>query len=260
MDASVRLDASDGSASDAGVGADAGPSTENSCRGRSGSDAVVAERFFDPQSPVSVAVHARGALLSWTQFRAGKSRVFSRWFGVEADAVDAPVAEDESNQLGVHSAATATGFLTTWSDEAGARVELRARRSDGDGVPLDSTPVAGAGANPSAAVSAQGADGKLLLAFRDGSQGRTLLLGADAKPVAAAHDVPGFGASLGRPTLAAFGAGYLLAWVDAATRRVHLQSLDATGVAATASLPIDSDGDAQGNLDLATTAAGGALA
>jgi hypothetical protein len=261
IDAALGADATQGSveagadaASDAG-----GPSS--SCRVRSDGVAVVAERAFDPQGRVAVAARSRGALLSWSQYRAGKSRVFSRWFGVTADAVDTP-PDGDSNQLDVHSTATSQGFLTTWSDDLGGPLGLRARRHDDRGVPLDAAPIAltGDGVSHGAAVSAQGADGKLLVVYLDAMtrHGSSLLLGADARPAGAPREL--FGATVGRPALAVFGTGYVVAWVDAATRRVSLQRLDAAGLPAGASMRVDSDGDAQGNLELTTSASEGALA
>jgi hypothetical protein len=231
---------------------------------RSDGSSVVTQRFLDPQSLISVAVHSRGALLSWSQFKGGKPRVYSRWLGLEAEAVDAPDITDDSVQLDAYSSPTSTGFITTWSDDVSGQVQLRARRSDDQGATLDATPVAlttdAVGHRNS--VSAQGADGKILVAFTtaESPHGRTLLLGADAQPIGDAHDVPDFGASVGRPALAAFATGYVLVWVDADARRVHLQRLDAAGVPAGASALLDSEGSAEGNVDIATAATNGAVA
>ncbi|MET0284022.1 MAG: hypothetical protein ABW352_06115 [Polyangiales bacterium] len=254
IDASVRLDASDGSTTDASEELDAtlDETVENTCRVRS--EAVIAQRFFDPQSPLAVAVHGQGALLGWSQYRGGKSRVLARWLGVEQGAAEAAGSDDDANQTELHSSATTTGFLTTWSDDRGG---LRARRTSDQGVVLDSTPITIA-ASGAGSVSAQGADGNMLVVFV--GPARTQLLGTDARPVGVAHELPGFGAVIGRPALAAFRDGYLLAWVDAATRGVQLQQLDQAGLAVGASQRVDSDGDAQGHLDLATTSVGGALA
>lgn len=253
---SADADGHDATELDAGVIA-------SSCYVRSGSESVVAERYFDPQGAVSVAASTQGALLSWSQYSAGKAHVFSRWFGVDADAIDAPSVALESTQVDVHSAATATGFITTWSDDSSGHSELRARRTAANGVSSDSMPIAvtSEGVNHGVPVSAQGADGKILIAFLDGTtqHGNTLLLGSDLKPVAAAHAVPGFDAIVGRPALAAFRDGYLLAWVDSTARRVHFQKLDATGLPAGVAVLIDAEGNAQGNLDLATTATDGAI-
>lgn len=260
LDATARVDASDGSAFDRDAAPDASGGGASRCRVRDDGISMVAERGFDPRSPLALAAHTRGALLSWSQYRSGKSRVTSRWFGVSADAVEAP-SEGDSNQLNVSSSATRQGFFTSWSDDLGGSLGLRARRTDDDGVPLDATPVAvtSDSASYSDAVSAQGADGNIALLYVDANtrKASTLLLGADAKPTRAAREL--FGASLGRPALAAFDSGYLVAWVDAATRRVNMQKLDAAAVPSGASVRVDSDGDAQGNLDLTTSASEGAL-
>jgi hypothetical protein len=263
-DGSLNADAS----LDAAVASDAAPSEADASRCALRTDvaydSVIAERFFNSQSPISVAVQGDGALLSWSQFRGGKSRVFSRWYGVTADAVDAPEIGDDSTQDEVFSAPTSSGFLTTWSDDLSGHLELRARRSDDHGATLDVAPIAltSAGASQHDAVAAQGADGKILVAYTtaEPASGSVLLLSSDGSPMGPALGVLGFGAHVGRPALAAFRSGYLLAWVDADARRVHLQKLDAAGALAGAGVLIDGEGSAQGNLDIAVATSGGAVA
>lgn len=143
-----------------------------------------------------------------------------------------------------------------------AQLRLRRTNAVGELVGTAPTSLTSDTSDHHAATLALGADGNVLLvwtALSPSAHGKSLLLAADGTVIGSAHDIPGFGATLGRAALSSMGNGYLLAWVDATMRRVHVQVLDAAGVAVGGNTQVDADGHARGNLDLAFTDQGGAL-
>jgi hypothetical protein len=172
-----------------------------------------------------------------------------------------PFADVASNQLEPASTATTSGFLTVWSDDIHGVSNLHAGALTASGAQVDpvSSVLTTDVASDDRSAVALGADGNVLVVWQSQDKGHALLLGADGKPMGQSVEIPDYGASVGRPALAKLGASYILAWVDSGARRVHVQRLDGKGALAGASSLIDSEGDAEGKLDLVTTNTGGAI-
>ncbi|MDB4975751.1 MAG: cell wall/surface repeat protein [Myxococcaceae bacterium] len=227
----------------------------------------VSESSLDPLGPLGLGVRNGGATLSWSSFEAGKYRLSTRWFSATvgaSDARDTPALAGDSAQTEPAVAATSTGYVSVWSDDARGSYNLRAWRTDAAGVALDGAPIdlTTDGSDDHDPAVAVGPDGKSVVVWQarvPSVQGKVLLLGADGKPSGTAHDIPGYGASIGRPAIARIGSGFVVAWVEATARHVRLQNLDATGTPTGSSVQVDADGDAHGNIDFAVSSQGGAI-
>jgi hypothetical protein len=255
LDATALPDSASNSNADAGAGA-------LSCT--TGIISTVSETALSPREPLTASLRNDGASLGWIALESGKSRAFTTWFGVTGGALFAPPAMDDSEQSTPSIAATSAGFLSVSSDNLAGSVQLRARRTGVTGELVDEEPrsLTNDAADNHTPVLASGADGNILVAWQVRSpspHGRTMLVDRDGNPLGVAHDVPDLGELVGRAALSPVGTGYLLAWVDAPGRRVHVQRLDAGGLAVGSSSQVDADGHARGNLDLAFTDQGGAL-
>jgi hypothetical protein len=197
-------------------------------------------------------------------FENGKGRAFTRWFGVNGASLEAPHPSDDANQTEPAIVATNTGFFAVSSDDVAGRFQLRARRTGvaGELIDVEPTSLTNDAADNHVPVLAHGADSNVVIVWQvrsPSARGKSMVLDKDSKPLGVAHDVPDLGAIVGRPALSPMGTGYLLAWVDAAGRHVHVQRLDAGGVPVGVSSQVDAEGNARGNLDLAFTGQGGAL-
>ncbi len=226
----------------------------------------VANTFVSPDDALALSMRNEGAMLSWVGYEGGKRKVRPTWFSRDMVSVSGAAFDNGgSEQLDPTTTATRTGFMTVWSDSKLGSFELFAQATTSQGEPASAESplrLTRDEDDDRAPVVAQGADDHMLVAWRaerESDQGRTLLIDADGTPQGAAHDILGFGAILGRPALVALKEGYLLAWVDAASRQVRLQRLSDEGAAVGAFVRADSDGNAEGHLDLAVTPAGGAL-
>ncbi|MDB4986330.1 MAG: hypothetical protein JWN04_1508 [Myxococcaceae bacterium] len=243
------------------------PDAKQACVIGNGGISLVNQDSLDPDAPLGLAVRDDGATLSWTAYESGKFHLTTRWFGASSapsDARQTPPAGAGSTQAEPTIVTTKTGFLSVWSDDAAGTFNLRAWATNASGEVLAAAPsmLTSASSDEREPVLAFGADGNALVAWQSrspGVQGKTLLIGADSTALGNANVISDFGASAGRPALAPLGAGYVLAWVDAASRHVHMQALDAHGAPARASSQVDSEGNARGHLDFATTDQGGAL-
>jgi hypothetical protein len=226
--------------------------------------AEVSRSALDPESPLGVDVNNKGATLSWISFVQGKSRLTSRWLGTRGGGQETPGAEGDLAQLEPVVTAVGTGFLSVWTEQVGGHYNLRAQRTGQQGEALDSVPtgLTQDDADNHEPVLALGADGNVLVvwqAHQPSLQGKALLIDSTSSAVGSAQLIPALTATAGRPALAALGTGYVLAWVDAALRQVHLQKLDASGKPVGSSARVDAEGGAHGNVDMATTEQGGAV-
>ena len=265
-DAALASDADPSQAGDAGTtpggGMDGGEDS-----GLSGlkcvkdSIAVAENTFVSPTDPIAVSMRNDGAILSWVIFDNGHRRVSQVWFNpLTVDSVGIAETAD-SNQTAPASATTASGFLTVWSDDLNGVSDLRVSAFDQHGAPggaQDSFLTSDTASDDTPTI-ATGADGNVLVVWQSAGVGRALLLSANGAAIGTPHDLPSYGASVGRPALARLAAGYALAWVDAASRHVHMQMLDASGTPIGTSSVVDSDADAQGGVALATNDMGGAV-
>ena len=222
----------------------------------------VAKNGVSPADPLALVVRNEGAALSWVQIDSGKRRLSQGWFSAStSEVVGVPFADVASNQLEPASTATTTGFLTIWSDDVNGVSNLHSGTMTAAGAQVDpvSTALTTDAASDDRTAVALGADGNVLVVWQSQSKGHALLAGPDGKPMGQPTDIPDYGASVGRPALAKLGTSYILAWVDSSARRVHVQRLDSKGALSGPSTLIDSEGDAQGKVDLVTTNTGGAI-
>lgn len=238
---------------------DAGPT----CTIAADDTSIVASHYLSADDPIAVSVRNDGATLLWVAYADNKRRLYTSWFGA-SDSTSTPPPADDSTQIEPASSATSTGFLAVWSDDLNGAFDLRAQRTDSNGVLLDLEPIplthdAADNHNP---ALASGMDGKAVVVWQTrqpSARGKAMLLGADGKAAGEAHEIPDFAASASRPAVAQLGVGYVVAWVDQSARHVHVQRLDAAGVPVGASSQVDAEGIAHGNLDLATSDKGGAV-
>jgi len=249
---------------DASSPPDAGDAGGPSCSTGSLDIATVTETFLNPLEPLALSLRNEGASLGWVALENGKGRAFTRWFGSSGDTLDTPQVADLAKQSEPAIAATGSGFVSLSSDDVAGRLQLRARSTDTTGVLIDVEPkqLTNDAEDNRAPVLATGADGNVVAlwtARSPSTRAKTMLLDQAGNALGVAHDIPEVGALLGRAALSPMGAGYLLAWVDAAGRRVHVQRLDKAGLPVGASSQDDAEGGARGNLDLAFTDQGGAL-
>ncbi len=101
--------------------------------------------------------------------------------------------------------------LVAWS-ERGDSPRIRATRIAPDGTPLDATPISIAAGPDLAEVAVAGANGKLLVAYRNGTQIEARLI--DATSVAPPSTLSPADSEAGVPAVAASGDGFVVAWAD----------------------------------------------
>jgi hypothetical protein len=268
QDGDASLEAPTDAVVDAPAPVDAGDagSPTQACTISTDGVATVSDSYLSAIDPIDVALRNDGATLSWVSLEGGKRRVQTNWFNLQSDdAVMAPRVAEDSTQVEPALAATSAGFVSVWSDDLTGTFTLRARRFEATGE-VSAAParaLTSDGGDDHLPVIASGANGNTVVVWQASSpvaRVRAMVLGSDGAPAGVAHDLPGYGAGLGRAALARLGSGYVLAWVDAAQRHVHAQRLDAEGKPVGASQQVDAEGNARGNLTLATTDRGGALA
>ncbi len=162
-------------------------------------------------------------------------------------------------------AAVGDGWLIAWYSNAGLDFDVYAMtlrgRDMGAIVPL--TTRMGRDDTPTLLSTAEGA----LAAWVEERSGASRVavarsLGADATPSAPTRDASPSTSSISRPVLAIRSGGFVLAWVDSAsaTPSALLQPLDSGGAALGTPLPVSTENNADGTIDLAMNTSGGAAA
>lgn len=276
MDASESQDASsdagaDGSQLDDGstsVPADGGARMDGGkppvCTIKAAATVTATTLGVAPNEPIALAVRNEAASLAWVGFESGKPRVSQLWYAPNGHLTGVPFPHLDQGQPSI--ASFGSSFLTVWSESESAGTRLRAQVfTVSENLVVDPAPVpvyVSESTDVQNSVVARGADGNALVVWQNRTaplHGTAQLLGAGAVPVGQPHDVPAFQAIVGQPALQPLGAGYVLAWVDSAGARVHLQALDATGAPTGPARIADTEGNATGALDLATSDQGGAL-
>ena len=249
-------------------GSDGGVLPVAQCSFEQNGISVVSRSAVSPDDPLSLSMHNDGASLNWVEYQSGRRRLTQLWFDVadKSHSVSPvpPPESDTSSQTAPASAATASGFLTVWSDDLVAKdvFNLRAEALDASGAAISEQPsiLTSDTMSNRAPALATGKDGKAVVIWQTASgTGRSLQIGADGNALGRVLEVPDFAGSSGHPALTSLLDGYVLAWVDTSAKRVRMQRLDAAGAPVGASQPVDAEGNAHGTVDIATTTGGGAL-
>ncbi|HEX5659177.1 MAG TPA: hypothetical protein VFX59_18415 [Polyangiales bacterium] len=275
MDASTLDAGSDATTIDAARDAghpsvDAGPNVL--CSFTRSAVTSVANGTVSADDPIALSVRNDGASLSWIDYDLGKRRLSTYWFGSDRVSLFSPLGDGGviTTQYEPGNVATSAGFLTVWSDDEATGtqdpiVDVRAQGWGADGRPTapQSTKLTtnGAATDEGTPVLASGADGNVLLVWQNGglSNGTALLLDATGAALGQPHTIPNFGPQSGQPVLAALNNRFVLAWADPVALRVHQIVLDATGSPVGNDVLVDVESNAAGTVDLATSAAGGAI-
>jgi len=227
-----------------------------------GVDIVARERV------VAVAGAADGFLVAWSEARVGVPDVFVRPIpstGVPPD--EARLTGGTALSQGPTLLSLGTSFLAAWFDNALGNFEIRAQAVSSAGVATGTTQRLTDNAlrddNPAllrmgSNVLAVWVEDDLLASTRIA---RSRILSASGMPTGAPQAVTVPPESPTLPMLAPLGDGAAMVWAENRldTSHIVLRRLDASGAAVGSGITLDTEANADGTADIATTTTGGAV-